>query len=112
MEGALAPTITEPEVTNSVTFMSYNSTGISLVKTKWINELCIDENVDFLSIHEHFKLTKNTDKFFLDNFRDHHSYVIPAHRSPGQDTGRGKGGLAQLSRVCHAVKRDRVVTRC
>ena len=92
------------------TFMSYNSTGMSSVKCQWINEICSDYNVDYLSIQEHFKSTKTTDKFFRENYSDYYSYVIPGYRSPGQDNGRAKAGLAQISRKGLAVKKDRVTT--
>ena len=62
--GAQIPTIHQNEGLNLTTFMSYNSTGMSLAKCKWINELCISYNVDFINIQEHFKSTKNTDHFF------------------------------------------------
>ena len=37
--------------------------------------------------------------------------MLPGHRSPGQDSGRAKDGLAHLSRKKLAVRKDRVVTR-
>ena len=97
------------EVTDMVNFMSYNSTGINTVKNQWISEICDEHDVDYLSIQEHFKSTKSTDKFFRENFKDYYSYVIPGHRSPGQDSGRAKAGLAHLSRKYLAIKNDRVV---
>ena len=51
------------------------------------------------------------DKFFKDNFSDKYCYVIPAHRREGQDSGRAKGGLAQLSLKDKIVKKNRVVTK-
>ena len=84
----MAPTIEQQEVSNMVTFMSYNSTGMSNVKCEWINEICSENDVDYLSIQEHFKSTKLTDKFFRDKYKDYYSYVIPGHRSPGQDSGQ------------------------
>ena len=67
--------------------------------------------MDYLSIQEQFKCNKTTDKFFRDNYNFYHSYVIPGHRAPGQDHGRAKAGLAQLSKKSLAVRKDRVVTR-
>ena len=106
----MAPTTLQQEVSNLVTFMSYNSTGMSTVKCQWINEICDENNLYYLSIQEHFKCTKSTDKFFRENYRDYYSYVIPGFRPPGQDNGRARAGLAHLSRKSLAVKKDRVVT--
>ena len=94
-----------------VTFMSYNTTGMNTVKCQWISELCNEKNVDYLAIQEHFKCTKSVDKYFRDSYKDYYSYVIPGFRSSGQDNGRAKAGLAQLSRKTVAVKKDRVITR-
>ena len=98
------------EGSNFTTFMSYNSTGMSSAKCQWINEICLSYNVDFLNVQEHFKSTKNTDRYFKEQFKDYFSYVVPAHRSPGQDSGRAKAGLAQLSRQSLNIKKDRVTT--
>ena len=62
------------------------------------------------SIQEHFKNNKNTEQFVKDNFNDFYSYVIPAHRVLGQDTGRCKGGLVQCSRKMLSVRKDRLST--
>ena len=67
--------------------------------------------MDYLAIQEHFKKTKTIDKYFRDNFRGYNSYVVPGYRSPGQDSGRCKAGLAQLSRKAYSVKKDRVTTK-
>ena len=109
--GAMAPSNKQQEVANMVTFMSYNSTGMNSVKTQFVNEICDENEINYLTIQEHFKSNKTTDKFFRDNYRKYHSYVIPGHRAPGQDSGRAKAGLAQLSKKCIAVRKDRVVTR-
>ena len=111
MEGAKAPTTQLQEVSTMATFMSYNSTGMSSVKCQWINEICDENDVDFLAIQEHFKCTKSTDKFFRENYRDYYSYVIPGYRPPGQDNGRAKAGLAHLCKKKLSVRKDRVVTR-
>ena len=87
MEGAKAPTTQLQEVSTMATFMSFNSTGMSSVKCQWINEICDENDVDFLAIQEHFKCTKSTDKFFRENYRDYYSYVIPGYRPPGKDNG-------------------------
>ena len=68
--------------------------------------------MDFISIQEHFKQSsKSLDKYFRNNFKDYFSYVIPAQRRPGQDSGRARAGVAQLCRKSISVKKDRVVTR-
>ena len=101
----------EPEEVTPVTFMSYNSTGISSVKRKWICDICDELDVDYLAIQEHFKKTKTLDKYFRDNFRGFSSFVIPGYRSPGQDSGRCKAGLAQLSKKAYSIKKERLTTK-
>ena len=95
----------------SVTFMSYNPTGLdSTVKCRFSNEICKEYNVDFFSVQEHFKFTATTNQYFQKKFPDYFSYVIPGHRAPGQDTGRAKAGLAQLTKKGLKIKKDRVET--
>ena len=98
---------TDSEAT-SVTFMSYDSTGLNSVKYKWICDICEEFDVDYISIQEHFKKTQSIDKYFRDSFKD---YIIRGYRPPGQDSGRCKAGLAQLSRGVYSVKKERVTTR-
>ena len=50
------------------TFISYNSTGFSTIKTKWLRELIDLTKADFISVQEHFKKTKSIDKYFADEF--------------------------------------------
>ena len=87
----------------TVSFMGYNSTGIDKQK-------CM-KNIDYLSIQEHFKISKNTDQYFSDKFNKFNSYVIPGYRAAGQDNGRPKAGLAQLSRKDLDIRKDRIVTK-
>ena len=94
----------------SVSFMSYNSTGMNTIKAQWTNDTLEDLDVDYCALQEHFKNTKTTNKFFSDKFRDYNSYVIPAHRAAGQDSGRCSGGLTQFSKKTISVKKDRVKT--
>ena len=96
---------------DSVTFLSYNSTGMNNMKAKWLCEALEDLEIDYCAIQEHFKNTKSTDQFFRDKFSEFNSYVIPAHRAPGVDSGRASGGITQLSRKCYTVKKDRVKTQ-
>ena len=111
MKGALTPTTDKMEV-DSATFMSFNPTGIdNPVKCSWINDICVEYSVDFLSIQEHFKSSKTTDKYFRDKFPNYHSVVVPGHREPGQDTGRARAGLGQLSKKNIAVKRTRISSK-
>ena len=111
MMGSLNPSTNMQEV-DSATFMSYNSTGIdNPVKTRRINDICDEFDVDYLNIQEHFKSSKTTEKYFRDKFPGYYSVIVPGHRSPGQDTGRAKAGLGQLSRKTLAVKRDRVTSK-
>ena len=107
----MTPTTVNKEV-DSATFMSYNSTGIdNSVKISWLNDICKEYDMDFLSIQEHFKSSKTVDKYFRDKFPSYHSVVVPGHRAPGQDSGRAKAGLTQLSKKNIAVKRDRVASK-
>ena len=107
----MTPTTNQQEEVDSVTFMSYNSTGISSVKCKFICDMCDEYDVDYLAVQEHFKSTASIDKYFREKFPKYNSYVVPGHRAPGQDTGRSKAGLAQLSRKIRSVKKDRLKTR-
>ena len=97
------------DTTDTVTFMSYNSTGLDSVKVRFSLDICEEYDVNFLAIQEHFKFV-NTDKFFKSGFSNFSSYVIPGHRSPGQMTGRAKAGLVQLSAKQYDVKSVRVRT--
>ena len=91
--------------------MSYNPTGIDSMKCQWIRDLLTEFNVNYCAIQEHFKTVKTTDQWFRKQFQKFSSYVIPAHRAPGVDCGRGRGGLVQLSSKCLAVKRRMIVAK-
>ena len=94
---------------NCVKFISYNSTGLNGVKTQWIRDLVETCGATFLSIQEHFKKTKSLQRFFQNEFSDFNSYVLPAHREEGRDTGRAQGGLAQLSlKTAGGVRSEKV----
>ena len=83
----------------SVTFMSYNPTGLdSTAKCRFINDIVEENDVDFISIQEDFKSIKTTEQFFRKKFPDYFAFVLAAHRSPGQEYGRAKTGMAQLSK--------------
>ena len=111
MPGAMSPTTVEKEV-NSTTFMSYNCTGINNpVKCHWINNICDEFDMDFLSIQEHFKNSKVTDIYFRTKFPKYFILIVPGYRNPGQETGRAKAGLAQLSSKKLAVKKERVTSK-
>ena len=90
----MTPTTDEQKEVDSVTFMSSNSTGISSVKCNFICDICDELDVDYLAVQEHFKNTRTTDKYFRDKFREYNSFVVPAYRAPGQDSGRCKAGMA------------------
>ena len=80
------------------------------MKTNFINELCKVTNASYFSIQEHFRKSKTIEKFFNDEFPDFNSYIIPGHRNSGQDLGRPKAGLAQLSSKNTKIKKTRVKT--
>ena len=95
---------------NISTFLSYNSTGLNSVKTKWIRDIVKLTKSDYISIQEHFKKTKTIDKYFIDQFPDQSSFVVPGYRESGQDSGRPKGGIAMLSGKSKSVSKKRIKT--
>ena len=64
--------------------------------------------MQFVSLQEHFKNNKVTDKYFRAKFAKFSPYILPGFRQSGQDKGRPKAGLAQLSRKNVDLKKDRV----
>ena len=92
----------------SVTFLSYNSTGMNTLKSRWIRDLIKVTEASYVQVQEHFKSNKDTDKFFADQFPNYSAFVKPGHREKYQDSGRAKGGLAQLSETRIDVKNNRV----
>ena len=95
----------------TINFMSYNSTGLDKVKTRWIRDLISTCKIDFFQLQEHFKITKSLEQFFRREFPENDSFIIPGHREPLQDSGRAKGGLAQLSCKKLVVKKERLVPK-
>ena len=91
--------------------MSYNSTGLNNLKIDWIQGILETCDIDYLQVQEHFKATKTVDKFFKQKFSNTDSYVIPAHREPFQESGRAKGGLAQLASKKINIKKERIKTK-
>ena len=91
--------------------MSYNMTGADVTKCQWLRELAKEQDVNYIALQEHFKTVKSTEQWFRNQFTDYHTYVVPAYRLPGTDSGRGRGGLAQLSLRSTAVARARTATR-
>ena len=80
--GGQAPTIIQQGVASmaipTANFLSYNPTGISTDKCNFINDVCIENDVTFVSIQEHFRNNKTVDKYFSSKFSNYSSYVIPA----------------------------------
>ena len=93
-----------------VNFMSYNSTGMNTIKTDWIRDLIKTCDIQFFQLQEHFKKIKTLEAYFKNEFPLCDSFVIPAHREPGQDNGRAKGGLAQLNSRKYNVRKQRIAT--
>ena len=91
--------------------MSYNSTGINTIKTDWIRDLIRTCDINFFQLQEHFKQTKTLETFFKNEFPNCDSFVIPAHREIYQDSGRAKGGLAQLDSKDLDIKKERLKTK-
>ena len=92
----------------NATFLSFNSTGMNSIKSSWIRDLIDLTDASYVQIQEHFKFSNSTDQFFDDQFPSFKSYVIPAKRDSFQDSGRAKGGLAQLATSKLNVRRERV----
>ena len=65
----------------------------------------------FISIQEHFKKTKSLDKFFRDQFPENFSFVVPGHRENESDSGRPKGGIAQMYDKNLDIKVKRILTK-
>ena len=95
----------------TLNFISYNSTGLDSCKVDWIKELSKTCEIDLIQLQEHFKATKSIDRFFKKNFEDFDSYNIPAYREEYQDSGRAKGGLAQLVLKNSSMKKERIKTK-
>ena len=91
--------------------MSYNSTGLDLVKTNWIRDIMKTCKIDFFQLQEHFKTTKTLDSYFKKEFPTNDSYVMKAFREPFQDAGRAKGGLAQLASKQLDIKKEKIPSK-
>ena len=90
--------------------MSYNSTGLDSAKVHWINEIMRLCNIDCFQLQEHFKVTKSLESFFKKEFSKMDSFVMPAHREIFQESGRAKGGLAQLVSKTLDIKKEKIPT--
>lgn len=113
--GAPGPTSTNPGAWSemartSLNFMSYNSTGLNAVKAEWIRNTMQSCKIDFMNIQEHFKKSKTIESYFKSTFPSNDTYVKAGVRSEGQNSGRAKGGLAQLSAKAVGVRKERVST--
>ena len=86
-------------------------TGADTVKCQWVREVASEHETSFIALQEHFKTIKTTDQWFKKQFSKYHGYIIPAHRRPGVDSGRGIGGLVQLATKGQAVNRSRLVAQ-
>ena len=96
---------------STINFMSYNSTGLDTAKVNWINDIINLCDIDCFQLQEHFKATKSLERFFKKEFANSDSFVIPAYREAFQDTGRAKGGLAQLVKKTLDIKKEKVPTK-
>ena len=93
----------------SIKILSYNSTGFNSVKAQWIRDLMDTTGASMLGQQEHFKNTKSIHKLFKKEFPKCDSMVVPAYREEGRDSGRAKGGLAQIvDKSLNGVKRQRM----
>ena len=80
------------------TFASWNGTGSNKTKCGWFNNFCNNNSVAFAAIQEHFRIGKNTEKYFYNQFSDFRLHNTPAVRSELQTKGRASGGLLSLWR--------------
>ena len=94
-----------------VNFMSYNSTGLDSVKTDWIRDIMLTCKIDFFQLQEHFKTIKTLDSYFRKEFPTTDSYAMPGIREPFQDSGRAKGGLAQLVSKDMNIKKEKIPSK-
>jgi len=95
----------------SIKFMSYNSTGLNSVKAQWIRDLMCTFGVSFMGLQEHFKRSKSLPQLFKKEFGMYNASICSAFREECRDTGRAKGGLAQLSlKSLNGVEREVVKT--
>ena len=108
---ALADRIEGPD-SDTVTFGSYNSTGLDIAKVMWTKDIIEELNIDFFGLQEHLKSNKSTQKYFDVHFSDKWCFVVPAFRAPGQLTGRCAGGIAQFSNKIVKMKIDRIQKGC
>lgn len=76
-----------------------------------VREITSEYNVSYCAIQEHFKTIKTTEQWFRKQFSDYSTYVVPAYRLPGTDSGRGRGGLVQLATKTLKAGRARVVAK-
>ena len=94
---------------NPITILSYNSTGFNSVKAQWIRDLMDTTGASLLGLQEHFKNTQSLQKLFKKEFPKCDSVVVPAYREEGRESGRAKGGLAQIvDESLNGVKRQKL----
>ena len=83
MEGDKSPTYIAQGVFSmtipTVNFLSYNSTGISSDKCDFVNKLCYENDIKFVSLQEHFKNNKVTDKYCLALSNQFEPFGIPGY---------------------------------
>ena len=97
---------------STLNFMSYNSTGLDKTKIEWIQDISKTCDIDILQLQEHFEASRSAETLFKTNFdKNLDSYVVPAYREPFQDSGRAKGGLAQLLKKDLNIKKERIQTK-
>ena len=71
----------------ATTFMSYNMTGADSHKCQWIRDFAKEHNTNYVALQEHFKTVKSTEQWFRNQFKDYSTYVVPAFRMPGTNSG-------------------------
>ena len=94
---------------DSISILSYNSTGLDSDKINFINKWADMLQIDLLQLQEHFKATKSVENFFRKHFNKFDdTYVKPAVRPAIVSAGRPRGGLTQMVHKKCGFKKERV----
>ena len=86
-------------------------TGADNVECNCILDISQEHDVNYVALQEHFKTVKSKEQWFRVQFKIYSTFVVPAYSQPATDSGRGRGGLAQLSLQSTALAQARVVTK-
>ena len=97
---------------NTISVLSYNSTGMDQTKIAFINDMMNTFKIDIFQIQEHFKATRGVHDYFKKNFPQFDSYVQPAIRENIDNGGRPKGGLGMfVNKECSNLRKERILCK-